>query len=249
MKFNILTLFPEMFTPVMGSILGKAKEKGILDINLINFREYTEDKHRRVDDTPFGGGAGMVLQVQPIMSAIEANSLQGKFIYMSPRGEILNEDKAREIASLPEISIICGHYEGIDQRVLDELEAEEISVGDYILTGGEIPAMLLIDCVARFVDGVLASSLSAEDESIYSGLLEYSQYTKPREVIGRPVPDILTSGNHELIELYRFEESLRLTRERRPDLFKKYLESNKEFTKKEQIIIDQLLGKNNETTK
>lgn len=249
MKFNILTLFPEMFTPVMGSILGKAKEKGILDINLINFREYTEDKHRRVDDTPFGGGAGMVLQVQPIMSAIEANSLQGKFIYMSPRGEILNEDKAREIASLPEISIICGHYEGIDQRVLDELEAEEISVGDYILTGGEIPAMLLIDCVARFVDGVLASSLSAEDESIYSGLLEYSQYTKPREVIGRSVPDILTSGNHELIELYRFEESLRLTRERRPDLFKKYLESNKEFTKKEQIIIDQLLGKNNETTK
>lgn len=249
MKFNILTLFPEMFTPVMGSILGKAKEKGILDINLINFREYTEDKHRRVDDTPFGGGAGMVLQVQPIMSAIEANSLQGKFIYMSPRGEILNEDKAREIASLPEISIICGHYEGIDQRVLDELEAEEISVGDYILTGGEIPAMLLIDCVARFVDGVLASSVSAEDESIYSGLLEYSQYTKPREVIGRAVPNILTSGNHELIELYRFEESLRLTRERRPDLFKKYLESNKEFTKKEQIIIDQLLGKNNETTK
>ena len=224
MKFNILTLFPEMFTPLQESIIGRAEEKGIIEINLINFREYTEDKHRRVDDTPFGGGPGMILQVQPIISAVKANNLQGKFVYMSPRGKVLNEEKARQISSLQEVTILCGHYEGIDQRALDELDAEEISVGDYILTGGEIPAMLLIDCVSRFIDGVLASSFSMEDESIYSGLLEYPQYTKPREVIGREVPDILISGNHELIGLYRFEESLRLTKERRPDLFKEYIE-------------------------
>lgn len=249
MKFNILTLFPEMFTPLQESIIGRAEEKGIIEINLINFREYTEDKHRRVDDTPFGGGPGMILQVQPIISAVKANNLKGKFIYMSPRGKILNEAKAREISSLQEVTIICGHYEGIDQRTLDELDAEEISIGDYILTGGEIPAMLLVDCVSRFIDGVLASSFSMEDESIYSGLLEYPQYTKPREVTGREVPDILISGNHELIDLYRFEESLRLTKERRPDLFKKYIESERKFTKKERKIIEKILNENNETTK
>ena len=145
MKFNILTLFPEMFTPLQESIIGRAEEKGIIEINLINFREYTEDKHRRVDDTPFGGGPGMILQVQPIISAVKANNLQGKFVYMSPRGKVLNEEKARQISSLQEVTILCGHYEGIDQRALDELDAEEISVGDYILTGGEIPEMLLID--------------------------------------------------------------------------------------------------------
>ena len=135
MKFNILTLFPEMFTPLKESIIGRAEEKGIIEINLINFREYTEDKHRRVDDTPFGGGPGMILQVQPIISAVKANNLHGKFVYMSPRGKVLNEEKARQISSLQEVTIICGHYEGIDQRALDELDAEEISVGDYILTG------------------------------------------------------------------------------------------------------------------
>lgn len=238
-----------MFRPLDESILGRARENGIIEINLIDFREYTADKHKRVDDTPYGGGAGMVLQVQPIVSAIRENNLSGRFFYMSPRGKILNEQKAREISVLPEITILCGHYEGVDQRVLDELCAEEISIGDYILTGGEMPAMVLIDCVSRFLDGVLSGNDSMEDESIYSGLLEYPQYTKPKEVMGRAVPDVLISGNHELIDLYRFEESLKLTKERRPDLFKKYMESAREFSKEERKIIDRILNENGATTK
>lgn len=240
MKYNILTVFPEMFTPLRESMLGRACENGIIEFNIINFRDYTKDKHNRVDDTPFGGGAGMILQVDPIISAIRDKGLKGKFIYMSPRGKILNEDKARELSTKDEITIICGHYEGIDQRVLDELEAEEISVGDYILTGGELPAMLLIDCVSRFIDGVLSSEESMEDESIYSGLLEYPQYTKPREIIERGVPEVLLSGNHELIRLWRFEQSLRLTKEKRPDLFTKYINSGRKFSKKEKKIIEEV---------
>lgn len=240
MKYNILTIFPEMFTPLSESMLGRAEENGIIEFNLINFRDYTKDKHNRVDDTPFGGGAGMILQVDPIISAIRDKGLKGKFIYMSPRGKILNEDKARELSTKDEITIICGHYEGIDQRVLDELEAEEISVGDFILTGGELPAMLLIDCVSRFIDGVLSSEESMEDESIYSGLLEYPQYTKPRETIERGVPEVLLSGNHELIRLWRFEQSLRLTKEIRPDLFTEYINSGRKFSKKEKKIIEEV---------
>lgn len=240
MKYNILTIFPEMFTPLRESMLGRAEENGIIEFNIINFRDYTKDKHNRVDDTPFGGGAGMILQVDPIISAIRDKGLKGKFIYMSPRGKILNEDKARELSTKNEITIICGHYEGIDQRVLDELEAEEISVGDFILTGGELPAMLLIDCVSRFIDGVLSSEESMEDESIYSGLLEYPQYTKPREIIEREVPEVLLSGNHELIRLWRFEQSLRLTKEKRPDLFTKYINSGRKFSKKEKKIIEEV---------
>lgn len=178
----------------------------------------------------------MILQVEPIISAIRDKELKGKFIYMSPRGKILNEEKARELSTKDEITIICGHYEGIDQRVLDELHAEEISVGDFILTGGELPAMLLIDCVSRFIDGVLSSEESMEDESIYSGLLEYPQYTKPREIIEREVPEVLLSGNHELIRLWRFEQSLRLTKEIRPDLFMEYINSGRKFSKKKKII-------------
>lgn len=240
MKYNILTIFPEMFTPLRESMLGRACENGIIEFNIINFRDYTKDKHNRVDDTPFGGGAGMILQVDPIISAIRDKGLKGKFIYMSPRGKILDEDKARELSTKDEITIICGHYEGIDQRVLDELEAEEISVGDFILTGGELPAMLLIDCVSRFIDGVLSSEESMEDESIYSGLLEYPQYTKPREIIERGVPEVLLSGNHELIRLWRFEQSLRLTKEKRPDLFTKYINSGRKFSKKEKKIIEEV---------
>ncbi len=240
MKYNILTIFPEMFTPLRESMLGRAEENGIIEFNLINFRDYTKDKHNRVDDTPFGGGAGMILQVDPIISAIRDKGLKGKFIYMSPRGKILDEDKARELSTKDEITIICGHYEGIDQRVLDELHAEEISVGDFILTGGELPAMLLIDCVSRFIDGVLSSEESMEDESIYSGLLEYPQYTKPREIIERGVPEVLLSGNHELIRLWRFEQSLRLTKEIRPDLFTKYINSGRKFSKKEKKIIEEV---------
>lgn len=238
MKINILTLFPEMFTPLQESMLGRAREKGILDINLINIREYTEDKHNRVDDTPFGGGAGMVMQVQPILSAYRENHLQGPCLYMSPRGKMLNGEMAESLSRQEEITILCGHYEGVDQRALDLLQAEEVTIGDYILTGGELPAMVLVDTVARFLDGVLAGEESVKEESVYSGLLEYPHYTKPREVEGLAVPDVLVSGNHEKIDLWRYEKSLEITKERRPDLFREYLESEPSLSKKEKKILE-----------
>lgn len=238
MKINILTLFPEMFTPLQESMLGRAREKGILDINLINIRDYTEDKHNRVDDTPFGGGAGMVMQVQPILSAYRENHLQGPCLYMSPRGKMLNGEMAESLSRQEEITILCGHYEGVDQRALDLLQAEEVTIGDYILTGGELPAMVLVDTVARFLDGVLAGEESVKEESVYSGLLEYPHYTKPREVEGLTVPDVLVSGNHEKIDLWRYEKSLEITKERRPDLFREYLESEPSLSKKEKKILE-----------
>lgn len=238
MKINILTLFPEMFTPLQESMLGRAREKGILDINLINIRDYTEDKHNRVDDTPFGGGAGMVMQVQPILSAYRENHLQGSCLYMSPRGKMLNGEMAESLSRQEEITILCGHYEGVDQRALDLLQAEEVTIGDYILTGGELPAMVLVDTVARFLDGVLAGEESVKEESVYSGLLEYPHYTKPREVEGLAVPEVLVSGNHEKIDLWRYEKSLEITKERRPDLFREYLESEPSLSKKEKKILE-----------
>lgn len=238
MKINILTLFPEMFTPLQESMLGRAREKGILDINLINIRDYTEDKHNRVDDTPFGGGAGMVMQVQPILSAYRENHLQGPCLYMSPRGKMLNGEMAESLSRQEEITILCGHYEGVDQRVLNLLQAEEVTIGDYILTGGELPAMVLVDTVARFLDGVLAGEESVKEESVYSGLLEYPHYTKPREVEGLAVPEVLVSGNHEKIDLWRYEKSLEITKERRPDLFREYLESEPSLSKKEKKILE-----------
>lgn len=238
MKINILTLFPEMFTPLQESMLGRAREKGILDINLINIRDYTEDKHNRVDDTPFGGGAGMVMQVQPILSAYRENHLQGPCLYMSPRGKMLNGEMAESLSRQEEITILCGHYEGVDQRALDLLQAEEVTIGDYILTGGELPAMVLVDTVARFLDGVLAGEESIKEESVYSGLLEYPHYTKPREVEGLAVPEVLVSGNHEKIDLWRYEKSLEITKERRPDLFREYLESEPSLSKKEKKILE-----------
>lgn len=240
MKINILTLFPEMFTPLQESMLGRAREKGILDINLINIRDYTEDKHNRVDDTPFGGGAGMVMQVQPILSAYRENHLQGPCLYMSPRGKMLNGEMAESLSRQEEITILCGHYEGVDQRALDLLQAEEVTIGDYILTGGELPAMVLVDTVARFLDGVLAGEESVKEESVYSGLLEYPHYTKPREVEGLTVPDVLVSGNHEKIDLWRYERSLEITKERRPDLFREYLESEPSLSKKEKKILEEI---------
>ncbi len=240
MKINILTLFPEMFTPLQESMLGRAREKGILDINLINIRDYTEDKHNRVDDTPFGGGAGMVMQVQPILSAYRENHLQGPCLYMSPRGKMLNGEMAESLSRQEEITILCGHYEGVDQRALDLLQAEEVTIGDYILTGGELPAMVLVDTVARFLDGVLAGEESVKEESVYSGLLEYPHYTKPREVEGLTVPEVLVSGNHEKIDLWRYEKSLEITKERRPDLFREYLESEPSLSKKEKKIIEEI---------
>lgn len=238
MKINILTLFPEMFAPLQESMLGRAREKGILDINLINIRDYTEDKHNRVDDTPFGGGAGMVMQVQPILSAYRENHLQGPCLYMSPRGKMLNGEMAESLSRQEEITILCGHYEGVDQRALDLLQAEEVTIGDYILTGGELPAMVLVDTVARFLDGVLAGEESVKEESVYSGLLEYPHYTKPREVEGLAVPEVLVSGNHEKIKLWRYEKSLEITKERRPDLFREYLESEPSLSKKENKILE-----------
>jgi tRNA (guanine37-N1)-methyltransferase len=238
MKINILTIFPEMFTPLRMSMLGRAIDNGIIELNITDIRDHTTDRHNRVDDTPYGGGAGMVMQVQPIMDAYDAAGYGGRVIYMSPRGRILSGDMARELASEDEVTILCGHYEGVDQRVLDRLGAEEVSIGDYVLTGGELPAMVLIDTVARFLDGVLAGEESVSDESIYSGLLEYPQYSKPREYDGDEVPEILLSGNHGEIDLWRWEESLKLTKERRPDLFEAYLASEPKLSKREQKILD-----------
>ncbi|MDD6096503.1 MAG: tRNA (guanosine(37)-N1)-methyltransferase TrmD [Firmicutes bacterium] len=238
MKINILTIFPEMFAPLRESMLGRAEEKGILEFNIVDIREFTTNKHKRVDDTPYGGGAGMVMQVQPILDAYRGSDMGGQVIYMSPRGEILSQEIAEELSGLDEITILCGHYEGVDQRVLDLLDAREISIGDYVLTGGELPAMVLIDTVARFIEGVLASEESAMEESVYSGLLEYPHYSKPREIEGLEVPEVLTSGNHGEIDLWRFEKAVELTAERRPEMLEKYVKSGREFSKRERMILE-----------
>lgn len=244
MRINILTLFPEMFTAVTeSSILGKAGEKGILDVRLINIRDFTKDKHRKTDEYPFGGGVGMVMTAQPIFDALRSLDAGGKMIYMSPRGKILDRQKIEELAELEEITILCGHYEGVDQRVLDEWKMEEISIGDYILTGGELAAMVLIDSVSRFIPEVLGSEESAMEESIYSGLLEYDQYTKPREYEGLTVPEVLFGGNHKRIHLWQYECSLRLTKERRPDLFEAYLAKEKNLSKDEKKILEAIAAK------
>ena len=237
MKINILTIFPDMFAPLRMSMLGRAIDNGIIELNITDIRDYTTDRHNRVDDTPYGGGAGMVMQVQPILDAFEGSGFGGDVIYMSPRGEMLSCDLARELSGKDEITILCGHYEGVDQRALDRLGAREVSIGDYVLTGGELPAMVLIDTVARFIDGVLAGEESVNDESIYSGLLEYPHYSKPREYDGDTVPDILLSGNHGEIDLWRWEQALSLTKERRPDLFEAYVRSEPALTKKQKAIL------------
>lgn len=245
MKINVLTLFPEMFTAVTdSSILGKAGEKGILDFNIINIRDFSKDKHNKADDTPYGGGVGMVMFCQPIFDALRSIKAEGKKImYMSPRGKVLDQTKIEELAQLDEMVILCGHYEGVDQRVLDYWNMEEVSVGDYILTGGELAAMVMIDAVSRFVPDVLGTKESATEESIYSGLLEYDQYTKPREYEGLEVPEVLFNGNHKLIHLWQLRNSLELTKERRPDLWEAYLSKEKKLSKDEKKILDELVGK------
>lgn len=241
MKINIMTLFPGMFTPLMDSMVGRAIENKIIELNIANIRDYTLDKHNRVDDTPFGGGAGMVMQVQPILSCYKENRFAGKSIYMSPRGRKLSRDVLEELAGEGELTILCGHYEGVDERALTALSAEEISIGDYVLTGGELPAMVLIDAVARFLPGVLASEESALDESVYSGLLEFPQYTRPRVMAEGEVPGVLMSGNHQSIRLWRFEQSLRLTKKMRSDLWDSFIlkfhKDEKAFSKKERQLI------------
>jgi len=222
MKISILTLFPDMFAPVKESILGRAQGGGKLEICIYNIRDYTSDKHGKCDDYPFGGGAGMVMMPQPIAACVEAVDPDhtARRIYMSPKGQRLCQDKVAELAAYPDLLLLCGHYEGVDQRVLDMYFDEEISIGDYVLTGGELPAMVVCDCVARYVDGVI-SSASLIDESFSDGLLEYPQYTRPAVFNGEEVPPVLLSGNHAQIDKWRREKSLEITRKNRPDLLNK----------------------------
>lgn len=218
MKFDILTLFPEMFEPLKHSIIQRAESKNLININLINIRDFSKDKHKKVDDTPYGGGAGMVVRADVVYDAYKSvQDGKAKVIYLSPQGKTLNQAKVQELAKQEHLILLCGHYEGIDQRVLDEIVDEEISIGDYVLTGGELPAMVLIDSVSRYVEGVLSED-SVKEESFSKGTLEYSQYTRPEEFLGRRVPEVLTSGNHKNIDEWRKNSSLVNTFTKRPEL-------------------------------
>ena len=220
MKFDVLTLFPEMFSELDESIIGRGKEKGLIDINLINIRDFSKDKHKKVDDTPYGGGAGMVIKPDVVYNAYSSvKSNNAKVIYMSPQGKTLNQQIVQDLAKEENIILLCGHYEGIDQRVIDEIVDEEISIGDYVLTGGELPAMVLIDSVSRYVKGVLKED-SVEEESFTNGLLEYPQYTRPETFLGKSVPDVLISGHHENVRKWRKKQEIINTYLKRPDLLK-----------------------------
>ena len=239
MKITILTIFPEMFESVLNaSILGRAREQGLIEVECVDIRPFSDRKHKNTDDYPFGGGAGMVMLAQPIMDAmasVTGEGFSGRRIYMGPRGTTLTTRKARELAQEEHLVLLCGHYEGVDQRALDSCIDEEISIGDYILTGGELAAMVLTDCVARFIPGVLGSAESPEEESFSDGLLEYPQYTRPRELNGMEVPEVLLSGDHARIKAWRRQESLKATRRFRPDLLE-----NAELTPKEKKWLEEL---------
>ncbi len=227
MKFDVLTLFPDLFNIVMReSIIGRAQQNGIIEINAINIRDYSKDKHKKVDDYPFGGGTGMVMACQPVIDAYNEITKdivnKPKVIYMSPQGRVLNQKIAKELSTEEHLILLCGHYEGIDERIIEEIVDEEISIGDYVLTGGELPAMVLIDCVSRLVQGVLASENSYSEESHFNGLLEYPQYTRPADYNGKKVPDILLSGHHANIEKWRTQQSLERTKQKRPDMYDEY---------------------------
>ena len=221
MKISILTLFPEMFTPLSESIIGRARKKGLIEIEAVNIRDYTEDKHMKCDDYPFGGGAGLVMMAQPIGSAVEAVDPEHKArrIYLSPKGQTFRQEKVFELVEREHIVLLCGHYEGVDQRVLDLFFDEEISIGDYVLTGGELPAMVVCDAVARYAEGVLAPE-SLVQESFSENLLEYPHYTRPVEYRGLTVPEVLRSGDHAKIDAWRREQALAITKKNRPDLLK-----------------------------
>lgn len=234
MRFDIMTLFPEMVAGVLSeSIIGRAQKAGLLSVKCHQIRDYSKNKHRNVDDTPYGGGVGMVMAPDPICScfdAVTADREDGescKVIYLSPRGRIFNQEMAAEFAAYDRLVLLCGHYEGVDERAIEEIGAEEISIGDYVLTGGELPACILVDAVARLLPGVLAEPACYEGESIASGLLEYPQYTRPPVYRGREVPSVLLSGHHANIDKWREEQSLALTAERRPDLFAAYKRNKK----------------------
>ena len=225
MRFDVLTLFPEMIQEAWSpSIMKRAVESDIISINTVNPRDYTLDKHKKVDDTPYGGGAGMVLMAQPYVDAYESIEKSEKSItlMMSPQGQTFDNKLCREFADYEQIVILCGHYEGFDERIRDIIKPKEVSIGDFVLTGGELPALCIIDSISRKLDGTLGKIESMEEDSFENGLLEYPQYTKPREYRGLKVPDVLLNGNHALIAEYRHEEQLKRTKERRPDLYEKY---------------------------
>ena len=225
MKFEIMTLFPEMVKTVLSeSVIGRAERAEIISVSCHNIRDYSKDKHRKTDDTPYGGGMGMLMTCQPIYdcykdiaSGIDASE-KTRVIYMSPRGRLFSHEVAKELAQYDNLIFLCGHYEGVDQRVIDEICDDEISIGDYVVTGGEIPACIVVDAVSRLIDGVLADKECYEGESIASGILEYPQYTKPREFMGREVPEVLLSGDHKKIDEWRLREAVNITAERRPEL-------------------------------
>ena len=222
MKFDILTLFPEMFEPLKYSIIERASKAKLININLVNIRDFSKDKNKRVDDTPYGGGAGMVIKADVVYDAYKSvKTNKSKVIFLSPQGRTLDQKKVQELSNEEHIICLCGHYEGIDQRVLDEIVDEEISIGDYILTGGELPAMVLIDSVSRYVEGVLNKE-STREESFSNGLLEYPQYTRPESFHEKEVPEILKSGNHQKIDLWRKKQSIINTMKKRPDLINNY---------------------------
>ena len=221
MKYSVLTLFPEMFKLLETSIIGKAIEKDLINIDLINIRDFSKDKHKKVDDTPYGGGAGMVIRPDVVYDAYKSiNDEKATVIHLSPKGKVLNQDLVKTLSKKEHIILLCGHYEGIDQRVIDEIVDEEISIGDYVLTGGELPALVLIDSVSRYIEGVLSRE-SITEESFTDNMLEYPQYTRPEIFHGVRVPEVLTSGNHQNIEKWRKEKSIEITKNKRPDLLSK----------------------------
>ena len=240
MKFDVLTLFPEMFEPVKQSVIGRATQKNLLEINLINIRDFSKDKHKKVDDTVYGGGAGMLMKPDVVYDAYNAvKTEKSKVIYLTPQGNVLCQSKVESLAKEEHLILLCGHYEGIDQRVIDKIVDEEISIGDYVLTGGELPAMVLIDSVARYVDGVIDKESTSEESFSKEGLLEYPQYTRPEVFEGMKVPEVLQSGHHENINKWRRKEAIRVTYEKRPDLLEKT-----NLTDEEKEYIKELKNKN-----
>lgn len=228
MKFDVLTLFPEMVEQFCNfSIMKRASEKGVFELNVVNPRDFTLDKHKKVDDSPYGGGAGMVLMAQPYVDAYESLNISENSVtvMMSPQGEPLTDKVVNELADFDEIIILCGHYEGFDERIREIIKPREISLGDFVLTGGELPALCLIDAVSRKLDGTLGKIESAEQDSFSNGLLEYPHYTKPREYRGLKVPEVLLNGNHKEINEFRYQESLKRTKQRRPDLYEKFIKN------------------------
>ncbi len=219
MRIDILTLFPEMFGALSESIIGRAREKNLIEINVINIRDFSKDKHKKCDDAPFGGGAGMVMTPQPLFDAITSVKTKDSLVILtSPRGQTFNQKLCKELSNFNHLIFVCGHYEGIDERIIELCIDREISIGDFVLTGGEIPAMAMVDAISRYVDGVLGNGQSLEEESFSSGLLEYPQYTRPAEFMGLKVPEVLLSGNHAEIAKFRKEQAEKITKSRRPDM-------------------------------